>query len=268
MSRPGEPGEASAVERVAEPTAEEFRRRWIEPRRPVIITGAMESWPARRAWSPDYLRARYGERRVPVARVAGGDLARDARTGIPYDDDVTLGEFLDRALGPGPADGYAMFLLHQALPELDADLASPAFAPPAPWSIRKLWLSAADVRSPLHQDLPENLFAQVYGRKRVTLFPPSEELRMYRHAPWSRLPQVSRADAEAPDDARFPRLRHARRFTAVVEPGELLYIPALWWHQLRSLSFSISVNTWWATGWSYGLVRAALAYQRLRALRY
>ena len=91
---------------------------------------------------------------------------------------------------------------------------------------------------------------------------------MYRHAPWSRLPQVSRADAEAPDDDRFPRLRAARRFTAVVEPGEVLYIPPLWWHQLRSLSFSISVNTWWATGWSYGLVRAALAYQRLRALRY
>jgi hypothetical protein len=53
-----------------------------------------------------------------------------------------------------------------------------------------------------------------------------------------------------------------------VAPGELLYIPRFWWHQVRSLDFSVSVNYWWATGWIWTIVRSALAYQRLRKLRF
>jgi hypothetical protein len=102
----------------------------------------------------------------------------------------------------------------------------------------------------------------------VTLFSPAQEWRMYRHAPWSRLPQVSRVDAEEPDLTRYPRFARARPLRCVVEPGELLYIPRFWWHQVRSLDFSISVNFWWATGWAWTMVQAALAYQRLRKLRF
>jgi hypothetical protein len=48
----------------------------------------------------------------------------------------------------------------------------------------------------------------------------------------------------------------------------LLYVPRFWWHQFRSLNFSISVNYWWANGWVWQIVRLALAYQRLRKLRF
>jgi len=58
------------VERILPPSAEDFRRRYVEPGRPVIIVGAVEDWPARRSWSADYLSATFGDRTVPVAGVA------------------------------------------------------------------------------------------------------------------------------------------------------------------------------------------------------
>lgn len=261
------PMPADDVERIAPPSADEFRRRYVEPRRPVIIRGAMESWPARRLWSLENLVARFGDRRVPVAGVAGRKVINDPAAGIPYRDEP-LGEFIGRLRNGGGVDGYAMILLGETLSELKDDLRVPSFAPQAPWSIYKLWLSAADTGSPLHMDLPDNLFAQFVGRKRVVLFSPAQELHMYRHAPWSRLPQVSRVDAEQPDLVRHPRFAHARPLRCVIAPGELLYIPRFWWHQVRSIDVSISVNYWWATGWIWRIVWLALAYQRLRKLRF
>ncbi|MGZ5183242.1 MAG: cupin-like domain-containing protein, partial [Ramlibacter sp.] len=30
----------------------------------------------------------------------------------------------------------------------------------------------------------------------------------------------------------------------VVEPGDMLYVPAGWYHQVRALTFSLSSNRW------------------------
>jgi lysine-specific demethylase 8 len=259
--------EADSVERIAPPTAEEFYRGYVKPQRPVIITGAMEDWPARRLWSADHLAARFGDRRVPVAGVAGKRVINDPAAGIPYRDEP-LGDFIEQLRTAPTINGYAMILLGETLTELRDDVRTPSFAPRAPWSIYKLWLSAAETRSPLHMDLPDNLFAQVVGRKRVKLYSPRQEWKLYRNAPWSQMPQVSRVDAEEPDFARYPRFAGACPLHCVLEPGELLYIPHFWWHQVRSMEFSISVNYWWATGWVWQIVRTALAYQRLRELRY
>jgi ribosomal protein L16 Arg81 hydroxylase len=260
--------ESSAdIERIPPPSADDFRRRYIEPGIPVIIVGAVEDWAARRSWSAEYLAATFGDRAVPVASVASRRVENYGTTGIPYREEP-LRRCIEHLQAATTDHGYAMFLLDECLPELKADLRTPAFAPRAPWSIYKFWMSAADTRTPLHMDLPDNVFMQFVGRKEVRLFSPTQEWRMYRHPPWSRLPQVSRVDAYEPDVARYPRFAKAHPLHCVVEPGELLYIPRFWWHQVRSLSFSISVNYWWATGWVWMIVRSALAYQRLRKLRF
>jgi hypothetical protein len=255
------------IERVPPPTRDQFMRRYVRPRVPVVITGAMADWPARTLWSAEHLKRVFGERRVPVARTADRRLLHDPKTGIPYDE-MRFGEYLDRLTTLGAAGWYMMFLVHESLPELAHDVRRPAFRPDAPWSIHKFWLSPADTRSPLHQDLPENLFAQVVGRKKVTLYSPVETRKLYRHPLYSKLPPVSRVDPEAPDHHRFPRFRDAHATTLVLEPGEMLYIPRLWWHQMRSLDFSVSVNDWWAVGAVNWVVQAALLYQKVRALRY
>jgi lysine-specific demethylase 8 len=236
------------IERIGAPSRAEFERSFVRPRQPVVITGAIDDWSA------DQLTRAHAQRIVPVAITENGRMPHDATRGYSYRH-MRLAEFLARP------EGYSIFAI-------DDKLKLPPFLPENPWTMRKLWISPPDTRSPLHQDLPENLYAQLVGRKRVTLFAPADTRNLYRQPIFSRLPNFSRVDAEAPDLNRFPRFRHARPLTVQLEPGDLLYVPRRWWHQMRSLDRSISLSTWWATGVVDLAVRAAMIWKRLRGLRY
>lgn len=253
------------VDRIPVPSAEVFTK-YVRRRRPVIITGALEDWPARR-WSPEYLKARFGDHVIPVAPIRDGNVIYGAEFGVRYDE-ITFRDWLDGLLAGSPPPYYAMFHVNEVLPALMNDLRVPEFCPSAPWSVTRFWMSPSDTGSAMHQDLPDNLLAQIIGRKRLVLVPPADSWRMYRHPLTSHLPQCSRVDAERPDFTRFPRFARARQLHVELAAGELLYLPRLWWHQARSLEFSVTVNHWWATGWRYLAVRLAVAYQRLRQIRW
>ena len=49
---------------------------------------------------------------------------------------------------------------------------------------------------------------------------------------------------EAVIDARFPRLRGVECFSAVLEPGEALLIPAVYLHEVAALEPSMAVNNY------------------------
>jgi len=104
------------------------------------------------------------------------------------------------------------------------------------------------VLTPAHYDEQENLFAQVEGHKRIILMAPSEFSGMYPfpvHHPCDRQSQV---DIFNPDLERFPKFAQVSGYDCLVSPGEVLYIPAYWWHHIISLTPTISVNFWYKCG--------------------
>jgi len=256
---------ADEVPRIHAPSRAVFAD-YVRRKQPVVIAGAFDDWPARR-WSAESLKSAYGDHTIPVAPVRDGKVVYGAEFGVRYDE-IRFGEWLDQMLAEAQPASYAMFHIADVLPDLARDLRVPAFCPPASWSIARLWMSRADTGSPMHHDLPENALMQIVGRKRLILIPPADSWRMYRYPLTSHLPQYSRVDAEQVDLVRFPRFAEARQTVVELGPGDLLYLPRLWWHQARSLDFSISVNYWWATGLLALLVRTAVAYQKMRAIRW
>uniref|UniRef100_A0A4W6FS71 tRNA-yW synthesizing protein 5 n=1 Tax=Lates calcarifer TaxID=8187 RepID=A0A4W6FS71_LATCA len=52
-------------------------------------------------------------------------------------------------------------------------------------------------------------------------------------------------DIDAPDLKRFPEFVKAKRYECVLEPGDLLFIPALWFHNTTALQFGVGVNVFW-----------------------
>jgi hypothetical protein len=61
-------------------------------------------------------------------------------------------------------------------------------------------------------------------------------------------PPISMVSLKNPDLARFPRFSAALAASQSAElgPGDALYIPYGWWHQVESLSpFNVLVNYWW-----------------------
>jgi len=113
----------------------------------------------------------------------------------------------------------------------------------------RLWLGNT-ITSPAHVDETHNIACVVSGRRRFTLFPPEQIGNLYI-GPVDFTPTgapIALPSLTEPDFEHFPRLRQALEHAQVaeLEPGDALYIPALWWHQVESLSScNVLVNYWW-----------------------
>lgn len=103
-----------------------------------------------------------------------------------------------------------------------------------------------------HYDMSHNLAVCVAGHRRFTLFPPEQIHNLYP-GPLEPTPGgqvLSMVDFTAPDLGRYPRFKDAQAAGQVadLEPGDVLFYPALWWHHVEALDpFNILVNYWWNT---------------------
>lgn len=47
------------------------------------------------------------------------------------------------------------------------------------------------------------------------------------------------------DTDKYPDFKHTHPISAVVEPGDIVFIPAMWFHNVKAIDFSIAVNVFW-----------------------
>ena len=99
-----------------------------------------------------------------------------------------------------------------------------------------LWLGPKACGSPLHYDPLDNVLMQIVGRKLVWVLPSGTQL------PTSHQSNTSTVDLEDPNP--ILQLQDQGIQYTVLHPSDVLYLPRQWWHQVRSLDASASVNVW------------------------
>lgn len=123
-----------------------------------------------------------------------------------------------------------------------------------------LWMgnSPTPIVTVLHHDFNDNLYVVVEGRKHFTLFPPGEAAQLYprgvirriaetgliEYEPGERQPHLCAVDIENPDFNRFPAYREAlpHRIDLEIQKNEMLFLPAGWFHQVRSEGRHIAIS--------------------------
>jgi hypothetical protein len=202
---------------------------------PFLIDGVVDRWPLI-ALPPETLRERYGA--LPV-RARVGDYVGTAFAPDRAMADMTMGQYLD--LVESEATALPPYIGNLGLRELNRLCHWPTYfdkmGPP------RFWIGPARTVTPLHCDFDDNIFAQIWGRKRIFLAPPHHGAQLYAREA-SPLLFASPVDPEAPDFDKFPLARDASLVEIIVEPGDMLYVPAGWFHQVRALTFSLSSNRW------------------------
>uniref|UniRef100_A0A1A7YEP0 tRNA-yW synthesizing protein 5 n=1 Tax=Iconisemion striatum TaxID=60296 RepID=A0A1A7YEP0_9TELE len=130
--------------------------------------------------------------------------------------------------------------LNKQFPTLADDFHIPPFFEPDKFFSSVFRISSCGLQLWTHYDVMDNLLAQVTGRKRVVLYSPQDALHLYLSGDKSEV-----LDIDAPDLKRFPEFAKARRYECFLEPGDLLFIPALWFHNTLALRFGVGVNVFW-----------------------
>eukprot|EP00899_Mesostigma_viride_P015022 jgi/Mesvir1/23520/Mv18225-RA.1 len=132
--------------------------------------------------------------------------------------------------------------IQAAFPHLSQDLQLPRVVDPLSVFSSVLRISSAAGQLWTHFDTMDNILMQVVGRKRVVLWPPHAARHLYVHKSTSAV-----LDIDAPDIDKFPNFHHAmpHAVACTLEPGQMLFIPALWFHNVLPLDFSVSVNLFW-----------------------
>jgi hypothetical protein len=214
----------------------EFYRSYWQRSRPLLLTSAAADMRAVQRWSFEGLAAAHGDLEVEV-NVRRGEARRGSDT-ESRSERQRFGDYLRGAATVAGNDRYIVSrngLLDR--PELAAlwdDLTPlPGFlVPPSPPRGASLWIGPAGTRSPIHFDPHGVLLVQVQGRKRVRLVAP-DRLAMFEALDG----YYASLDVDAPG-----ALTDGAVLTAEIGPGQALFIPLAWFHEVTALEPSITLS--------------------------
>ncbi|KAM4698588.1 tRNA wybutosine-synthesizing protein 5 [Rhinophrynus dorsalis] len=224
-------------------------------RKPVVLKG-LDLGVCRNRWTVDYIsKAGAGrEVKIHVSEVPQMDFINKNfiyRT-LPFDVFVKRAaenkhteffisedeKYYLRSLGEDPRKDVAD--ISKQFPELDADIHIPQFFEKEQFFSSVFRISSPGLQLWTHYDVMDNFLIQVTGKKRVVLFSPRDALYLYLTGDKSEV-----LDVDAPDLVKYPLFSQARRYECILEAGDVLFIPALWFHNTVAEEFGVGVNVFW-----------------------
>ncbi len=261
-------------------TATIFFEQYQKPGIPVVITGLLDAEPD---WSLGYLCHALGSLEFPVRYYGRQRYEQNKRewTSIGSSVESKLTPFIQYAelLKNGKADEQDLYLgkcsiehtsliqqstLHQVIHVLGLR---------KPVTSHNLWVGLAGHTTCLHYDPFDGILMQLHGSKRLILFPPSQLYNLYPFPLSTHFEHglklrstYSQVYPEQPDFKAFPKLEQAfaHRYEVILNRGDILYIPASWWHEVTAIGDGVvcSVNRFWSV---QPISRALLSWSKWRA---
>jgi len=222
-----------------------FRDEFFVPQKPVVLKDLAKEWPAYTRWNWEYFKELVGDKEVGIYN----NVKSDAYTPINTADDYkTFGDYIDM-ISRGPA-GWRIFLFNvfDHAPELVKDFIWPehlmkGFLKKYPM----LFVGGASSITHMHFDidLSNILHTQFAGKKRVLLFPFTEQHKLYRK-PWEVLSLADFSNYYSEnskiDYTKFPALKYAEGYEVILDHGDTLFMPAGYWHHMEYLESGFAMS--------------------------
>ncbi|WP_420833204.1 cupin-like domain-containing protein [Shewanella gaetbuli] len=122
-------------------------------------------------------------------------------------------------------------------------------------SLTSMWLGSQSTIA-AHYDFPLNLACNVVGKRTFSLFPPEQISNLYvgpmEFAPGGQ--DISLVDFANPDFNKHPKFKQAIEagYTAELAPGDVLFLPSMWWHHVQAHEpLNVLITHWWRDSPAY-----------------
>lgn len=222
-----------SVDRRANLSLEEFQEEYARPGRPVILTDATRGWKALE-WTPEYLASIAPEVQVSAVPTAANHLGAAVK--------MSMKDYVDYFQDP---DERKLYMINWAFEKDNPELLEGFQIPPyfrddwllelgEPLHLMWLFLGPANSGLFMHLDVGHTAAwnAQLTGSKLWKLWAPDQEDCLYE----------GKVDAFNPDLAVYPRFEEAETIDCVVEAGECIFVPSLWWHQTKNREAGLALT--------------------------
>ncbi|MGB0562424.1 MAG: cupin-like domain-containing protein [Spirulinaceae cyanobacterium] len=240
-----------------------FFEQYQQPGLPVVITDALAGAPT---WDLAYLRQKIGDLTFLIRQFGRDRYQQDKRQWTSMGSGVESASmtFNDYAALVESGQAHAEDLYLAKFPITATPLAEdaslqqiPVRLPlPQPMTAWNLWVGPAGHTTCLHYDPFDGTLVQLHGSKRLVLFPPDQLYNLYPFPILNHLLHgaklrsgYSQIYPDAIDFAAFPKAAQAQahRYEVILNPGELIFIPAGWWHEISTVGEGMvcSVNRFW-----------------------
>ena len=225
-------------------TPADFKKNYLQKKRPLVIKGLTKDWPAREKWTTEYLKEIAGELEVPLYDNSKADPSKPINAAATH---MKFGDYLDLIKREPTELRIFFFNLFKKVPSLINDIKIPkdlmgGFIESMP----AMFFGGSISVTFLHYDidLPHIFHTHFGGRKQVILFDQKWKKRLYC------LPNATYAledyDVANPDFKKFPALNDVEGYEVFLEHGDTLFMPTGMWHWMKYLdgSFSLSLRAW------------------------
>jgi tRNA wybutosine-synthesizing protein 5 len=224
-------------------------------RQPVVLK-SLDIGPCVDKWTWDYLKKMCGSRKIKVHVSSTPQMdflnKNFVYRSLPFDefiDRISCEEqtsyFLSkdekyyfRSLGDDPRNDIAD--IRKDFSELAPDVHFPEVFEADSFFSSVFRISSRGVQLWTHYDVMDNMLLMVSGSKRVVLYEPKDALYMYLQDDKSRV-----LDIDNPDENIFPDFSRAIPYDCVLQPGDVLFIPAMWFHNVVNVDAGVAVNVFW-----------------------
>ncbi|HEY6314162.1 MAG TPA: cupin-like domain-containing protein [Streptosporangiaceae bacterium] len=194
-------------------------------------------------WTPAYLKSKAGDELVEIMANRDADPHYEVHS-ERHRELIRFADYVDMVYSGRVTNDYYMvanngFLRRPGTRALLADFTVfPEYLDPVTASQQCFfWFGPAGTVTPLHHDGCNILACQVAGRKNFRLVPASQWPLTYTDARF-----FSGIDAEKPDLSGRPGFDQATVLDVILEPGDVLFIPVGWSHQVRTLEPSMMIS--------------------------
>lgn len=225
------------------PSFNEFILGYYSQNQPVLLKKAFDGWPAVN-WTPDHLAKIAGDKNIEV-QVNRDSNPRFEMDSLKHKQQMRFSEYHQKVMRTKTTNDFYMTANNAqknqaALASLFADIKNIGdgyFDTSQHLKRSFIWYGPKGNYTPLHHDETNNMFLQVYGRKRFFLVPPLQTPYLYNQTA-----VFSPVDLRNIDTEKYPLATQATPIELILEPGDTLFIPLGWWHQVESLDVSISIT--------------------------
>jgi len=213
---------------------QDFYMDFVTKHKPVVFKKVTQSWPAHTLWTDEYLTEKYGDSEMHM------ETKDDDKFNIPGN--KIMKEFLKVYKEKN------LYMVDEVTPEMREEVHLPLCLQCEEidrfFFVSYYWHSIGGTMSTVHIDTDENLLCVIKGHKKVLMVSPVYTHDLY--ADGARQMGVLDVNSSSVDLEKYPRIMNVEYYEALVEEGDCVYIPQMWWHQVYSRKErQQAIAMWW-----------------------